>query len=70
LHALLPLKEQAIQLLKDVAASCGVFTQTGIKNESLKRLNKELNKPHFEDVKFPMEEAIKLIEETLKDIVP
>ncbi len=39
-----------------------------IKKETLKSLKKELKEPHFNDVKFPINEAEKLTEETLNEI--
>lgn len=40
-----------------------------IKEESLKDIILELKKPHFKDVKFPENEAERLIEETLIDLM-
>jgi len=39
-----------------------------IKQEALKDIILEFKKPHFNDVKFPTNEAEKLIEETLRGI--
>ncbi|MEK6859440.1 MAG: hypothetical protein AABX54_01365 [Nanoarchaeota archaeon] len=39
-----------------------------IKEKTLKNLKSEFKKPHFSDVKFPMNEAEKFIDETLKEI--
>ena len=40
-----------------------------IKQEALKDIAVELKKPHFKDVRFPIEEVDKLIEEILTDIL-
>ncbi len=40
-----------------------------IKEESLKSFKNELKEPHFSDVKFPMSEALELIDKTLKEML-
>lgn len=67
--------ESEIIAYRDSALEAGMkvnlnqYDKEKIKQESLKSFEKELKKPHFNNVKFPMEKARELLNQTMQEII-